>query len=161
MRRLISSGIILISLFGCKVQEKLVATYIGYQYKETKNNSFIRREFVFLEKNDTVFVNIRIPFDTEKPQIVNPGIFYDCNLKENTVYTILLKKICVSNIPKAFNSYYKTNTVFDRKDCSKFIEIEKNTEYKYTGNYGKYVDIAGMLFEVIGLSPDDGCNFQH
>ena len=161
MRTLILTGIMIISLFGCKAHEKIVATYIGYKYKGTKNDSFIRQELVFLEKNDTLLINIRMPFDTKQPQIVNPGIFYNCHLKENTVYTLMLKKICVSHIPKAFNSYYKTNTISKKTNCSKFKEIEKNTEYQYTGNYGKYLDIDGTLYEIIGLSPDEGCNFQH
>jgi hypothetical protein len=161
MRTLILYGIMLLSSFGCKAQDNITASYIWYQYQETKNNSFIRRELLFLEKRDTLRINIRMPFNTQKPQIVSPGIFYNCHLKENTVYTITLKKICVSEIPEAFTSYYKTNTIPDRKDCSQFTEIEENTEYKYTGNYGKYVDIDGTLYEIIGLSPSDGCVFQH
>jgi hypothetical protein len=89
------------------------------------------------------------------------GIFYGCHLKKDTVYTFILKKICLNDISDVPNDYYKTNTIPDQKDCSKFIEIEKNTEYKYEGNYGKYVDISGTLYEIIGLNPSGDCVFQH
>lgn len=152
----------MLTCFSCKAQEQLIGSYIGYQYKETKNISFINRELLFLnEDSDTLKINIRMAFDIKNPQIINPGIFYNCSLKEGEQYTITLKKICVSDIPEAFNSYYKTNTIPDKKDCSKFIEVEKNTEYNYTGNYGKYIDIDGVLYEVIGISPDDNCFYPH
>lgn len=67
----------------------------------------------------------------------------------------------MSEIPESFNSYYKTNAIVDEKDCSKFSEVEKNTAYNYIGNYGKYVDIDGVLYEVVGLNPSDECVFQH
>lgn len=154
-------GIMLLTFFSCKAQEKVTLRYIGHQYKETKNKSFVNDELTFIKDKDTLKVNIKVPFDERNAQIINRGIFYNCHLKEDTVYTITLKKICANNIPEAYNSYYKTNAIPDKKDCSKFTEIEKNTNYEYTGNYGKYVDIGGVLYEVIGLSPDDSCFYPH
>ena len=161
MRTLILDWIMLFPFFGCKAQGKIVSKYIGYQYKETNNNSFIKRELLFLEKNDTLRINIRLPFDTKNPQIINPGIYYNCHLKVDTVYTISLKKICAGDIPDVYNSYYKTNTIPDKNDCSKFTEVVNNTPYEYKGHYGEYVDINGGLYEITGLSPGDGCSFSN
>ncbi len=161
MRLLILYGIMFLFFFSCKAQEKMTLQYVGHQYKETKNKSFVNDELTFIRSEDTLRANVKVPFNQSNAQIINRGIFYNCHLKEDTVYTITLKKICVSDIPEAFNSYYKTNTIADKRDCSKFNEVEKNTEYNYTGNYGKYIDIDGILYEIIGLSPSDGCVFQH
>ena len=89
------------------------------------------------------------------------GIFYNCHLKEDILYTITLKKICGNDIPDVFHIYYKTNAVFDKDDCSRFKAIVKNTNYVYDRNYGKYVDMDGILYEIVGLTPGDGCVFQH
>lgn len=151
----------LFTFFSCKAQEKVTLRYIGHQYKETKNKSFVNDELTFIKNNDTLRVNIKVPFNESDAQIINRGIYYNCHLKEDTVYTLTLKKICANDIPEAFNSYYKTNTIPDKKDCSKFTEIEKNTDYEYKGNYGKYVDIDGVLYEIIGLSPDNNCFYPH
>lgn len=161
MKAIALYGVILLTFCSCKAQEKVVLRYIGYQYKETKNKSFVNEELTFIKDKDTLKVNLKLPYDTVSHNVINRGIFYNCHLKEDTVYTITLKKICVTDIPETFNSYYKTNTIPDKKDCSRFTEVEKNTEYNYTGNYGKYVDIDGVLYEVIGISPDDSCFYPH
>lgn len=162
MRLLLLYGIILLSFFGCKAQEKVTLRYIDHQYKETKNKSFINDELIFLKNdNDTLRVNVKIPFNTDKSEIINRGIYYNCYLKEGVVYTIEWKKICINDIPDVPNSYYKTNTIADKMDCSKIKEIEKNTKYQYVGNYGKYIDIDGTLYEIVGLTPSDGCTFPH
>lgn len=151
----------LFTFFSCKAQEKAALRYIGHQYKVTKNKSFVNNELTFIKDKDTLKVNIKVPFDERNAEIINRGIYYNCHLKEDTVYTITLKKICSTDIPEVFNSYYKTNTIPDKKDCSKFTEVEKNTNYEYKGNYEKYVDIDGVLYEVIGISPDDSCFYPH
>jgi len=149
-------------LSNCNAQNKLTLRYLGYQFNSTKNKSFVSQDLKFLKDDkDTIHMNVRLPFDTITYNIIDRGIFYGCHLKKDTVYTITLKKICVNNIPDVPNDYYKINTIPDQKDCSKFIEIEKNTKYKYEGNYGKYVDISGILFEIMGLNPSGGCFFQH
>jgi hypothetical protein len=162
MKKLVLSTFILFSLLSCKTQESLLLQYIGYQYRETLNKSFIDKEMLFLKGKDSLIINIKIPFDLSKPEILNQGIFYNCHLKKDSIYTIKLKKICVSDIPDDFNSYYKTNGFFsDKNKCSRFTEIRKDTEYLYKGNYGKYIDINNELYEIIGLSPSDICFFSH
>lgn len=162
MRALFTYGFVMLTYLSCKAQEQIIGKYIGYQYTETQSVSFTNRQLLFLNgDSDTLKINIKIPFNVKMPRIINPGIYYNCHLKEDTVYILTLKKICANDIPEAFNSYYKTNTIPDKKDCTKFIEIEKNTAYKYTGNYGKYVDIDEVLYEVIGISPGDGCFYLH
>lgn len=164
MRALITllfSVICLFSCCSCKGQESLTMRYVGHRYKETKNKSFINDELIFLKGKDSLFINVKLPFDLNNHQIVDRGIFYNCHLKKDTTYTLTLKKICVKDISDVPNSYYMTNAIFNKKDCSKFTEIKRNTKYKYEGNYGKYVDMNGGLYEIIRLSPSDGCFFQN
>lgn len=145
----------------CQSQTVFTGKYIGFFYELTKNESFINKVIMFqsLEK-DTLSMNVKLPIDTTH-MVIDRGIYYNCHLKENTIYTITLKKICVNEIPEVCNSYYRTNVVFDDKDCSKFTEFEKNTPYNYlcgySKGYGKFVDIDGFLYEIIGLKPDDDC----
>lgn len=152
---------VLFAFSSCKAQEKLTLRYLGHQYKETKNRSFVNDELIFMKDKDTLRINIKVPFDEKNKQITNRGIYYDCHLKEGVIYTISLKRMCVDNIPEVFNSYYQTNTISDKEDCAKFNEVKKHTEYNYTGNYGKYVDIDRVLYEIIEISPDDNCFLSH
>lgn len=162
MMKLILYIVIFCSFIRCKAQDKIIGRYLGYQFNSTQNVSYLSQELKFINTNkDTLKVNLRLPYDTTSHDVINRGIYYNCHLKEDTIYTLTLKKICVSDIPEAYNSYYKTNAIPDKKDCSKFTEIEKNNAYEYKGNYGKYVDIGGVLYEVIGLSPDDSCFYPH
>ena len=149
----------LLASIGCKAQEKITVRYVNSKYEGSKNKSFITREMIFLKNEDTLIINIRLPFDISNPKIFNPGIYYNCHLRKDSVYTISLKRICANDIPKDYNSYYKTNIVPDEKDCSRFKEIDKNTDYEYRGYYGMYVDMKGTLYEIIKLTPDDGCVF--
>ena len=161
MKTIIVFVIMLFTLCGCKAQDKITLCYIGYQYKETKNNSFLNKQLLFTHNEDTLKMNLRLPFDISNHNVIDSGIFYNCHLKKGTTYTITLKKTCVTDIHETFNSYYNINTIPDKTDCSRFIEIRKNTRFRYFGNYGKYVDIDGVLYEIIGLSPDDDCCYPH
>jgi hypothetical protein len=49
----------------------------------------------------------------------------------------------------------------DKNDCSKFIEIKKDTEYDYRGDYGRYVDIKGCLYEIKRIYPNNGGFYPH
>ncbi|MES2573772.1 MAG: hypothetical protein V4572_02410 [Bacteroidota bacterium] len=168
MRKIALYILILVSLSNCKAQQqeksqnlKITARYVGQKYKETQNISFLNDELQFLKDKDNLVINIKIPYDSTKPEILKQGIFYNCELKHNIVYTFTLKKICVSDIPSEFNSYYKTNATFSDSNCSKFTEKKVNTNYQFKGTYGKYVDIDNELYEVIDLLPNDNCNFSH
>lgn len=162
MKKIISYIIILLSFASCKAQKTLKVKYIGYQYDKTQNISFIKKQLSFLKENkDTLKMNLRLPYDNINNNVINSGVFYNCKLMENMIYTFKLKKICTKNIPEAFNSYYKINTISNKNDCSKFSEIKLDTLYKYIGNYEIYIDIDDILYEIIGLSPDNQCVFPH
>jgi len=91
MRKIIV--ILLLSLLFiccCEAQKTIIGDYIGYKYLGTKNTSFINRELSFLVNNDTLRINIKIPFDITNPQIINHGIYYNCHLKQSSIYTIKL-----------------------------------------------------------------------
>lgn len=148
-------------VIGCKAQDKLKLHYVTHNYNETKNKSFINNELVFLKNKDTLRMNIKVPFDSKKAEIIDLGIFYNCHLKPGILYIFELKKICLTDIPEMYNSYYRLNAVFDENDCSKYKELELNTAYEYKGNYGMYIDINNVLYQIIGLSPNEECVFQH
>lgn len=55
---------VLLTCFDCKAQTKqLTGSYIGNQYKESKNKNFISNELMFSEGIDTIRINIKIPFN--------------------------------------------------------------------------------------------------
>lgn len=154
--------IVLFIFFSCKVQQRVLSQknhtltlrYVNHQYNETKNISFRNDELI--KDRDTLKINIKATFDYINAQIYDLGVYTTVFLKKS-LYTFKLKQICVNDIPDLFNSYYKINTIPDKEDCSKFTEIEKNTEFNYNRNYGEYVDINGILYQIIGISPDDTC----
>ncbi len=118
-------------------------------------------------------MNVRLPLkvdinnkkDTIGLNIIDNGIYYNCHLQKDTIYTIQLKKICVNEIPDFCNSYYKINAVFENKDCSEFSEINKNTPYEYkcgySKDYGKFIDIDNTLYEIVDLKPTNNCFYPH
>jgi hypothetical protein len=165
MQKIFLFGFLLLSLFFCKAQEEVIIElrYIDDRYNETLNESFVNRNMIFIAENDTLNINLKLPFNINNPMLFNTGIFYNCHLQQDSVYTITLKKICVNDIPEICNSYYKINAIFDDKDCSKFTEIQKNTPYEYicgySKGYGKFVDIDNVLYEITDLIPHDCCFF--
>ena len=146
---------------SCKAQENLKMQYVGNQTSESFNSSFINNTFIFLRDNDTLKMNVKVPFDLEKMEINSRGLYYNCILRTGTVYTFSLKKIKPSDIPEEYNSYYKTNLVLNNENSSKFQEIKKNTSYLYKGNYEKYIDINNVLYEIVDLSPNTDCALPH
>jgi|GEM_PF-605750 len=154
--------IVLSSSYRCSAQQKITAKYVGRKASATQNTGFINNSFMFLNGKDTMFANVKVPFDINDPKIFNKGIYYNCLLKEGTTYTISLKRININDIPKETNSYYRINAVFnDNADSAKFIEIKKDTKYIYNGYYERYVDIDNVLYEVVGISPDGDCFYPH
>ncbi|MDO6433296.1 hypothetical protein Q4E93_21980 [Flavitalea sp. BT771] len=146
---------------SCKGQLQIKGRYEGNVYKETLNDSFINSELRFINGSDTVKLNLKLPFDRDKRQVNDRGIFYNCHLKKDTVYSITLKTICAADIVDVPVCYYKINTIPDVKECFRFTEVAKTTEYRDIGNYGKYVDMGGVLYEIVRLSPNSSCYFQH
>ena len=175
MKNLLLFGFLLYSFCPCLAKETITVRYVDYQYEPTKNNGFICKKlrFVSQNNNDTLFINVRLPLkvnvtilnDTIGVDIFDNGIYYNCHLKQDTIYTITLKTICINEIPDICNSYYKINAVFDNADCAKFTEIEKNTPYEYScgysKGYGKFVDVKGILYEIVGLKPDNDCFYPN
>ena len=135
--------------------------YIGYEYVETLNNSFINKRILFFKASDSVIFNIRIPFSMEEKKVYDTGIFYNCILRKDSLYSFELKKAFVSEIPKEYNSYYITNGVFPYKKKSKFTEIKKDTKYMYQGNNGMFIDINHELYLILKMTPEYDCIFQH
>lgn len=107
-------------------------------------------------------MNLRLPYDSSTKNIVDAGLFYSCQIALDSLYTFTLKKITSNAIPIEWNSYYKTNAIFlGGNKKHKFKEKEKDTEYMYKGNYGKFVDIDNGLYEITLLLPTLGCALQH
>jgi hypothetical protein len=154
-RTLLITGIFLLLSAGCNAQqtEKITAQYLGSTLQASKNKSFINLELHFYVDGDTLLMNRKLPFDTRKNEFTDTGLFDYCHLDVGYIYSFTLKRICLSEIPEIFHSYYRINTIPDENDCSLFTEIEKDTPFMYYGDYRRYVDIGGALYEVTGLSP--------
>ncbi|OYQ41531.1 hypothetical protein, partial [Flavobacterium aurantiibacter] len=145
----------------CNAQDSIIGQYIGENYKKTKNNSFVSKELLFLKNKDTIKLNLKLPIDTSKNIVNDLGLFFNCHLKKDTIYKITLKKILWSKIPETEYSYYRINLISKEPDSYEFIEVNRNTPYGYRGNYGKYVDMNNIIYEIIGISPDETCFFSH
>lgn len=155
MRLTVLYTIILLTICFYHTEKKLTLRYIGYEYKESKNKSFLNKELIFMRDEDTLRINLRLPYDAVNRTVFCRGFPHNYFLKEDKRYTFTLKEICVTEIPEIFNSYYKINTIPDTTNCSKFTEIEKDTEFSYIGNYEKYVDIDNVLYEIIDIYYED------
>jgi hypothetical protein len=153
------------TICSCKSYSQLTLNqvkYIGSSYKSSLNKSFVTNQLKFLNKEDTVYINLRLPFDSSNNNIINEGLYYSCKLVTDSSYSFTLKKSNYNAIPNEWNSYYRINAKFlNRKRKSKFREIKKDTEYLYKGNYGKFIDINNELYEIILLSPASNCALQH
>jgi len=161
MKKIVFYSAVLLIVYSCKGQQQIRGRYEGNAYKETLNESFINSELRFINGSDTLKLNLKLPFDRDKHQVNDRGIFYNCHLKKDTMYSITLKKICAADIVDVPVCYYMINTIPDGKECYRFTEVAKTTEYRDAGNYGKYVDVGGVLYEIVSLSPNGSCSFQH
>src|ERR1700722_20098830 len=126
MKIILCSIIVLISSFDCKAQKAMnyiYLRYVGYSDSGTLNVSFINKRMIFLNGKDSVFINIKIAFNIKEKKIYDPGIFYNCKLKTDSTYSFALKKIVPSEIPKEYNTYYRTNCIFMSKTSSQFKEV--------------------------------------
>lgn len=162
MKTIICSLIVFLSCFDAEAQKTVEFSnlkYIGYSNSITLNNSFINKRIVFLNGKDSIIMNIKIAFDIKERKIYDPGIFYNCRLDIDSIYSFKLKKIRPSEIPKEYNSYYRTNCLF-KTQSSRFKEVKKDTKYRFIGNTGMYVDINHELFEIKNMTPASGCTMQ-
>ena len=158
MRALILLILFLVSVFDGIAQDRVEEMrYIGFKINESKNISFLNKEFIFLRGGDTIVVNAKLSFNIDNPMFFSIGIYHNCHLKLDSIYTLTLKRICINEIPEWHHSYYRTNAIFDEDDCSRFIEVENNTLFQYANYSTKYVDIKGVLYKIVGLKPDDNC----
>lgn len=153
----------MLSLSALYSQERLVlkdVKYIGDQYTQTMNKSFINRALVFLDKeNKIVIINRKIGFDINQSYVLNTGIMWNCSFTQDQTYTISLSKICPEDFFKYEHSYYAANTQVDSVDCSRFYDYQRNTEFSlhYLYYLGLYVDIDFVLYRVDSISPEEGC----
>lgn len=133
-----------------QVQFKLMEyRYIRFSYTQTHNKSFINKAMVFKKGNDSITINQKLPFDFDKKEIFDNGFFYNCSLKIDSIYTIMLIQVVKDAIPTEYISYYRINSIFpDRRNKSKFIEIDKDSDFYYRGYYDKYFDIRNTLYKM-------------
>ena len=152
--------ILLTHCFLAQSQDVMKLKFVGNELSNTKNKSFVNNTYIFLEGKDTLKLNIKLPYDSENREVVNRGFYRNCLLKEGEEYEIRLKKICLDKIPFAYHSYYRSNTKLDSTDCSHFLEYQSDTDFKYQGNYGMYVDFDNYLYQVVSLYPSEGCSLR-
>lgn len=165
MRTIISCGILFVNYLTCsaQVQVKLVEyEYIRFSYTQTCNKSFINKAMVFRKGNDSITINQKLPFNFDKKEIFDNGIFYSCNIEVGNTYTLNLIQIAQDSIPIEYTSYYRINSIFPNKGRrSEFIEISKDSAFDYKGRYDKYFDIKNTLYKMTVLSPATNCKFDH
>ena len=161
MRLSILNMFMFIFILGCTTQQKITLKYIGCQYSPTLNVSFLNKSLIFLKGKDTIKLNVKIPFDSIKNEVINMGIYFNCFLKKDSTYVIILKKVCPVEMNDVPSNYYKINCIKNVINCSKFTEVRLNTTYKYEGNYGSYVDFKNSIYRIVSLNPSDNCSFQH
>jgi hypothetical protein len=150
--------ILLLACLCSRAQDVIVGKYIGEKFTDTKNKSYSNCEMLFVNfNNDTIRLNLKLPYDKFSNSVFDYGLYKHCILIEGNIYAISLLKICINDIPAEYESYYKYNAVADNENCSKFKEIEKNTNYVDRAKYGNYVDVDNTVYKVIGLTPDDDC----
>lgn len=165
MRARIILYLLCFSIFSCKTYCQLLLNhvkFIGSSYKSSNNKSFVTYVLKFLNNTDTVFINLRIPFDSKTNNIINEGLYNSCKLTIDSFFSFNLKKSNKNVIPNEWNSYYRINAKFLSGNMkSKFREVKKDTEYLYKGNYGMFVDINNELYEILLMSPTSNCTLQH
>jgi hypothetical protein len=164
MKKIILLLVLFLNYKCCSAQEIIKykdLKYQGYLYQQTLNKSFINKRMLFLQGNDSIFFNIKIAFDFVKNNIYDPGIFYNCTLRKDSLYFFELKKVSLSEIPKEYNSYYISNGVFSSDNKSKFTEVKKDTKYIYQGNNAMFIDINHGLYLIVKMTPASECALQN
>lgn len=146
---------------GCKAQVRDYSglKYVGFVYTGTLNKSFVNKQLRFVKGRDTIIINLKLPFDRKTSNIYDQGIFYNCSLRQDTIYSFVLAPATTDSIPKEYNSYYRLNTKFN--SLNHFTEIRNNTSYQYKGSYGMYVDIENRLYLIRNMIPAGDCVMQH
>ena len=155
----------LISIINCTAQTIIKYNnfiYKGYTLNKTFNTGFINKKLLFVKNRDTIYINQKLPYSTHKLTFYDYGIYFNCHLEIDSLYTFKLKKIRKKDVPSYFNNYYRINTLFkNRSNPSRFIEIKRNTAFLIKGYYDKYFDLNNELFEIMELSPLSGCGIIH
>lgn len=161
MKNLFLKFILFFLITQSYAQDTLRLKYLGSSFEKTKNDSYINKKMLFVTNMDSIYINLKVPFDKSRSIVLDNGIFYGCELQINTVYSLIIRKVCLTAVPKEYNSYYKTNTVFHVESDSSFIEIQNNTKIESIGRLNNFVDINSCLYEILNLQPNNTCKFQH
>lgn len=151
--------LLFVAFTNCRAQESITLdslTYLGSIHTKTHNKNFVNKQLIFLQGKDSIMINQKLPINDKNviadygiSVLVAHGIYHSWHFKTKKHYTFKLKKTCLNNIPKEYNTYYNTNTIiYSLDNCYVFKEILKDTHYLYQRNYS-YVDINNVLYEVI------------
>lgn len=165
---------IIIFLFAhlCISQEKIInlenTRLIDRRY-EIIDKTYFNEIYLFLNFTDTLKINSKKVYNYEdvlksnKIEFYSNGLFYNCQLKKDSIYSFKIKKVCKEKIISTYNNFYLTNAIFnDTNNCSKFKEIKnENVYYENQLNVSRYIDINNELYEIIGLTPSNDCFFGH
>ena len=88
MKTVLAFSIICLLFSHCDAQEGLVlenVKYVGKAYEDTKNKSFVNKRMLFLKGKDTLYVNVKLPFDANESRIIDSGLYRDCLLQEGNI----------------------------------------------------------------------------
>lgn len=140
-------------------QISLVFCYKTYDI--SMNKSYVTQKFYFFNDSDTICMNMRIPFNSEKMEINDWGLYYNCHLLKDSTYKFSLEKINSLQIPEWEDSYYKSNVKYNDSDIYQFTEKKQDSPYSLRGHYYLYVDIDNIIYKILSIHPNDNCFYPH
>ena len=122
-------------------------TFCYDTYDMSLNKSYITKKLYFSNDSDTICMKMRIPFNSEKMEINDFGIYYNCHLFKDSTYKFSLERISSHQIPEWEDSYYKSNVEYHDSDIYKFTEKKQDTPFSLKGHYYMYVDIDNIIYK--------------
>lgn len=136
---------------------------LNISYERSHNLAFVNKAVRCRNEinGDTLVINQKIPvvITSNEFRIYDKGLLDGYFIDKDEHFTIVVEPINVSAITDIPYNYYEINCVFENDKSSHFYEITKNTDYKYLGNYQKYIDIENELYLVTDISKPH-CNDQ-
>ena len=132
-------------------EKRLTLRCLDVSYEASHNSAFVNRAIRCRNElnGDTLVMNQKIPIvETSDEFTIYLRGFNGYFIEKDEHFTIEIRPINVSAMKDVPYNYYEINCVFENDTSPRFYEITKNTSYKYSGSYERYVDIENELYLV-------------